>query len=74
MSALLTIAGVAARLSVSRTTAWRLISSGAIPSVRVTHALRRVDPADLEAWIEGRRERGPSGKIVELHREGTVPP
>jgi excisionase family DNA binding protein len=71
---LLNLAGVASRLGVSRTTAWRLVASGEIPSVRVTDTLRRVDPADLEEWIEARRDRGRSAKVVALRREGTVPP
>ena len=67
MTALLGLAEVAARLNVSRTTAWRLVQSGEIPSIPITPTLRRVDPQDLEEWIASRRERGPTpADIVQL--------
>jgi excisionase family DNA binding protein len=74
MTSLLNIAEVADRLHVSRTTAWRLISTGAIPSVKVTDSIRRVDASDLEEWISERREQRPSARVVALRPEGSVPP
>jgi len=67
-SALLNLAEVAARLGVSRTTAWRLVSSGQIASVMVTESLRRVDPDDLARFIDERRSRGPVGDVVPLRK------
>jgi excisionase family DNA binding protein len=72
--ALYNLAQVATILNCSRTTAWRLIRDGALPSVQIPESLRRVRPADLEAFIEERRQSGPSAKVVELRREGTVSP
>ena len=66
---LLTLAEVGARLGISRTSVWRLVRSGDLPSVRITETLRRVDPDDLERWIDERRQRRPSAEVVPL-RDG----
>jgi len=63
---LLNLAAVAARLGCSRTTAWRLVDSGAIPSIQITSSLRRVDADDLERFIDERRSRGPVADVVPL--------
>lgn len=67
---LLNLAEVADRLGVSRTTCWRLISNGEIPSVRITSTLRRVDPADLESWIASRRETPGAATVLPLAKRG----
>jgi excisionase family DNA binding protein len=74
VSELLTLEEVAQRLHVSRTTCWRLVRNGDLPSVRITGSVRRVDSDDLEAWIDERRERGrPLADVVTLQR-GQVGP
>ena len=47
---LLKVAEVAAKLSISRALAYRLIRDGLIASVRIGHAVR-VKPSDLEAYV-----------------------
>ncbi len=49
---LLRIEDIADRLAVSRSMAWKLVTYGQIPSVRIGRAVR-VRPADLEAYIAG---------------------
>jgi excisionase family DNA binding protein len=67
---LLNLAQVAARLGVSRTTAWRLVTSGALPSVAVTSSIKRVDESDLERWIDERRgQRSAPASVVPLKQE-----
>jgi excisionase family DNA binding protein len=69
VSALLNLAEVAARLGISRTSAWRLVCrDGEIPSVRVTSSIRRVDADDLERWIDERRERPAPAVVVPLQQ------
>ena len=65
---LLTLAEVGARLGISRTSVWRLVRSGDLPSVRITETLRRVDPDDLARWIDERRERSAPASVVPLSR------
>jgi excisionase family DNA binding protein len=74
MTSLLNLSQVAERLGISRTSAWRLVATGDLPSIRVTETLRRVDADDLEAWISERREQRPAAKVVALRPEGSVPP
>jgi excisionase family DNA binding protein len=57
-SLLLTIAGTARALAVSERTVQRLISTGALPSVRIGDA-RRVARTDLERYIDERRDLKP---------------
>jgi excisionase family DNA binding protein len=52
---LLSVAEVAARLRVSRVTAYRLIWRGALPALRVGGQIR-IDVRELEDWL--RREAG----------------
>jgi excisionase family DNA binding protein len=52
---LLTVAEVAARLQLSRKTAYRLCDRGELPSLRVSGNAIRVLLQDLEAFVEGRR-------------------
>ena len=68
MNTLLNLAQVAQRLGVSRTTAWRLVTSGDLPSIKVTETIRRVDPDDLQDWIESRRERSEPRAVVPLRQ------
>jgi len=49
---LLTVTEAAARLGIGRTFMYELISTGAIPSVRVGR-LRRIRATDLEAYAAG---------------------
>ena len=51
----LTLAEVAAWLKVGRTTVYRLITSGAVPSYRVGRSVR-VRRADVEGWLEETRQ------------------
>jgi excisionase family DNA binding protein len=67
VSALLDLAAVASRLGISRTSAWRLVSSGAIASVQVTAKLRRVDAADLERFIDAHRSQ-PVADVAPLRK------
>jgi excisionase family DNA binding protein len=53
MRDLLTAAGVAALLRVSRTTVWRLTVSGALPCERTPGGQARYRRADLDALIAG---------------------
>jgi excisionase family DNA binding protein len=50
-AALLTIGELAMLLGIGRTTAYRLVNSGAIRSVRVGERLR-FRPEDIEAYLE----------------------
>ena len=67
--ALLNLGQVAQVLGCSRTTVWRLVSSGELPSVKITSSLRRVDPEDLERWIDQRRDHQ---SAVDRAREATL--
>ncbi len=51
---LLTVREVAERLAVSTATVYAPVERGELPHVRVSNAIR-VAPADLAAFIEGRR-------------------
>ncbi|WP_093268804.1 excisionase family DNA-binding protein [Saccharopolyspora shandongensis] len=48
---LLTVEAAARRLSVSRTTMFRLLKSGAVASVRIGHA-RRIPAEAVTAYVE----------------------
>ena len=67
-AALLTPEQVAKRLAVSRTTVWRLMKSGALPSVSIAGSIRRVDESDLDRWIESRRQRSAPASVVPLQQ------
>ena len=60
---LLKISEVAARLGVSRSFAYELAASRAIPTIVLGHAIR-VPEAELEQWLKER---------VELNQEAAVP-
>lgn len=51
----LTLAELAAWLKVGRTSVYRLIASGAVPSYRVGRSVR-VRRADVERWLEETRQ------------------
>ena len=53
---------LARELGVGRTTAYSLLWSGTIPSMKVGR-LRKVRREDLEAYIETRMERGKHGGV-----------
>lgn len=55
---LLTVEEVRAELSIGRTLVYRLVWSGALPAVRIGHALR-VRRVDLEAYLEASLSCGP---------------
>ena len=59
---LLSAKDLARRLGVGRTTAYALLWSGIIPSLKVGR-LRKVRREDLEAYIEARMERGEHGGV-----------
>jgi excisionase family DNA binding protein len=59
---LLSAEDLAQRLGVGRTTAYALLWSGTIPSMKVGR-LRKVRREDLEAYIEASIERGERGGI-----------
>jgi excisionase family DNA binding protein len=47
---------VAKRLACSRNSAWRLVTSGALRGFRLSaRSAWRVDPSDLEAFVEARK-------------------
>ncbi len=51
---LLTPAEVAERLQVTRQTVWRWLREGELPAISLG-GIYRVDPADLDAFLEGRK-------------------
>lgn len=53
---------LARELGVGRTTAYTLLWSGTIPSMKVGR-LRKVRREDLEAYIEARMERGEHDRV-----------
>lgn len=55
---LLTLEEVQRRLAVGRTTVYRLIRAGDLPTVKIRGS-RRVREQDLEAFVEGRLGREP---------------
>ena len=57
MTELLTRAEAAELLRVSETTVDRLIASGLLPAYRVYRGCIRLDRADVESYLEGRRVR-----------------
>lgn len=57
---LLSAEDLAQRLGVGRTTAYSLLWSGTIPSMKVGR-LRKVRREDLESFIKARMERGEDG-------------
>lgn len=66
---MVTVKNVAVRLNVSLALAYRLISSGEIPSVRIASTIR-VKEDDLEAYIERCRQQPPqpAARTVSLRR------
>lgn len=57
MERLLRIPEVAARLSLSRTTVYELMTRGELPSVAVGGTrTRRIREADLDAWIQAQTD------------------
>jgi excisionase family DNA binding protein len=80
VSSLLTVPEVAARLRVSRSTAWRLVHRGDLRAVKIgsgPHAPVRVDPAELESFLQSSRRQPPAGAADRPrsphggHEEGT---
>jgi excisionase family DNA binding protein len=51
---LLTVRQVAEELQIGKTTTFRLLASGAIPSIRIGGKLLRVRRADLDRWLAER--------------------
>lgn len=52
-----TVAQAAERMGCSEDTVRRLISSGKLPSINVSARLTRLDPADVEIYLESRKTR-----------------
>lgn len=50
-SSLLTVGQLATQLQLGRTTVYRLLASGVIPSARIGNKILRVRRADLDAWL-----------------------
>ncbi len=61
---LLTAEEVAARLSIDKTTVYRLARSGELPSLKLAPKIIRFDPVRLEEWIESKAVGRPVGKAV----------
>jgi excisionase family DNA binding protein len=61
-SGLLTAEQVAAILSVSERYVWRLGRDGELPRVQLGKYVR-FDPADVEAFIEARKESAPGRRV-----------
>jgi excisionase family DNA binding protein len=59
---LLSAEDLARELGLGRTTAYSLLWSGTIPSMKVGR-LRKVRREDLEGYIEARMERGGHGRV-----------
>ena len=57
---LLSVAEVAAELGCGRDTVYALLSSGALPSVRLGGRLRRIRRADLNRYVDALAESTPS--------------
>jgi len=57
---LLSVAEVAAELGCGRDTVYALLTSGALPSVRLGGRLRRIRRTDLTAYVESLTASSPS--------------
>ena len=57
---LLSVAEVAAELGCGRDTVYALLTSGALPSVRLGGRLRRIRRADLNRYVDSLAESTPS--------------
>ena len=57
MRELLTVAQAAEALQCSEDTVRRLIRAGQLPSVNVSARLTRIDPADVQIYIESRKRK-----------------
>ena len=57
---LLSVAEVAAELGCGRDTVYALLTSGALPSVRLGGRLRRIRRTDLTAYVESLATSSPS--------------
>ena len=57
---LLSVAEVAAELGCGRDTVYALLTSGALPSVRLGGRLRRIRRADLTTYVESLTASSPS--------------
>jgi len=57
---LLSVAEVAAELGCGRDTVYALLTSGALPSVRLGGRLRRIRRADLTRYVDALAESTPS--------------
>jgi excisionase family DNA binding protein len=68
VEALLSLAQVRAAVGVSQSTLTRIIASGELPVISIGRRLL-VDPADLRAFLAGRRRRGSGGR----NRPGLAP-
>lgn len=62
--ALLTVSEAARRLSLGRATAYRLVQTGELPSVRVGRAVR-VPVRALDAWVSARTSGGAGLGLME---------
>lgn len=51
-----TVAGLAAKLAISERTVRTMLNRGEIPCYRIGPQ-RRIDPIDVQRWLEKRRER-----------------
>lgn len=58
---LLSAEQVAERLGVNKDTVWLWMRSGQIPYVQVSRKLRRIDEADLDAFLASRKVTEPHG-------------
>ena len=61
---LLKAADVARILNISRSLVYRMLQRGKIPSIRINQSVR-VDPGDLQQFIENNRSENETFSIVE---------
>lgn len=64
------VAQAAEFLGCSETTVRRLIASGQLPSVNVSARLTRLDPADVEIYLESRKTRA---RVLQQQQTGRRP-
>jgi excisionase family DNA binding protein len=72
-ASLLTVPQAAAKLNVSRSTAWRLVYSGELPARRIGSQRGspiRIDPAELAAFVESHPADGAADFPRSPRREG----
>ena len=57
LQSLLTVEQVARRLAIQETTVRQWLREGILPGIKINSRAWRIDPVDLEAFIEKRKRR-----------------